>query len=398
MEKRYILLSGRRNVGKSSLINVLTGQETAIVSDTAGTTTDPVKKAYEIPGIAPVVFIDTAGIDDDGELGQKRKEKTLEIIPQADIALLVFTDNRFEKEERRLASLFREHAVPFLLIHNKSDRTPLNSRLKETLEKEYRTTVIDFSALKREQPETIIRAIQPLLPASRPATLLDGLVSTNDTVVLVAPIDSEAPAGRLILPQVQTLRELLDRHCIGITVRPEELAGLLNTLPLAPRLVITDSQVFRQVAETVPPSVPLTSFSILLARMKGDFQKFMEGTSRIARLKDGDRVLILESCSHHVSCEDIGRIKIPALLRKRTGRELQFDFIAGLSAIRRPITDYALVIQCGGCMITSRQLQNRLRSAIEAGIPVSNYGMTLAWLQGIFERATAPICHPIPLS
>lgn len=398
MEKRYILLSGRRNVGKSSLINVLTGQETAIVSDTAGTTTDPVKKAYEIPGIAPVVFIDTAGIDDDGELGQKRKEKTLEIIPQADIALLVFTDNRFEEEERRLASLFREHAVPFLLIHNKSDRTPLNSRLKETLEKEYRTTVIDFSALKREQPETIIRAIQPLLPASRPATLLDGLVSTNDTVVLVAPIDSEAPAGRLILPQVQTLRELLDRHCIGITVRPEELAGLLNTLPLAPRLVITDSQVFRQVAETVPPSVPLTSFSILLARMKGDFQKFMEGTSRIARLKDGDRVLILESCSHHVSCEDIGRIKIPALLRKRTGRELQFDFIAGLSAIRRPITDYALVIQCGGCMITSRQLQNRLRSAIEAGIPVSNYGMTLAWLQGIFERATAPICHPIPLS
>lgn len=398
MEKRYILLSGRRNVGKSSLINVLTGQETAIVSDTAGTTTDPVKKAYEIPGIAPVVFIDTAGIDDDGELGQKRKEKTLEIIPQADIALLVFTDNRFEEEERRLASLFREHAVPFLLIHNKSDRTPLNSRLKETLEKEYRTTVIDFSALKREQPETIIRAIQPLLPASRPATLLDGLVCTNDTVVLVAPIDSEAPAGRLILPQVQTLRELLDRHCIGITVRPEELAGLLNTLPLAPRLVITDSQVFRQVAETVPPSVPLTSFSILLARMKGDFQKFMEGTSRIARMKDGDRILILESCSHHVSCEDIGRIKIPALLRKRTGRELQFDFIAGLSAIRRPITDYALVIQCGGCMITSRQLQNRLRSAIKAGIPVSNYGMTLAWLQGIFERATAPICHPIPLS
>lgn len=398
MEKRYILLSGRRNVGKSSLINVLTGQETAIVSDTAGTTTDPVKKAYEIPGIAPVVFIDTAGIDDDGELGQKRKEKTLEIIPQADIALLVFTDNRFEEEERRLASLFREHAVPFLFIHNKSDRTPLNSLLKETLEKEYRTTVIDFSALKQEQPETIIRAIQPLLPASSPATLLDGLVSTNDTVVLVAPIDSEAPAGRLILPQVQTLRELLDRHCIGITVRPEELAGLLNTLSLAPRLVITDSQVFRQVAETVPPSVPLTSFSILLARMKGDFQKFMEGTSRIARLKDGDRVLILESCSHHVSCEDIGRIKIPALLRKRTGRELQFDFIAGLSAIRRPITDYALVIQCGGCMITSRQLQNRLRPAIEAGIPVSNYGMTLAWLQGIFERATAPICHPIPLS
>lgn len=398
MEKRYILLSGRRNVGKSSLINALTGQETALVSDTAGTTTDPVKKAYEIPGTAPVVFIDTAGIDDDGELGEKRKAKTLEIIPQADITLLVFTDNRFEEAERRLASLFRKHAVPFLLIHNKSDRTPLHSRLKEALEKEYRTTVIDFSALKQEQPEAIIRAIQSLLPASRPAAPLDGLAGENDTVVLVAPIDSEAPTGRLILPQVQTLRELLDRHCIGITVQPEELPGLLDTLPLSPRLVITDSQVFRQVAEIVPPSVPLTSFSILLARMKGDFQKFMEGTSRIARLQDGDRVLILESCSHRVSCEDIGRIKIPALLQKRTGRKLEFDFIAGLSAIRRPMTDYALVIQCGGCMITSRQLQNRLRPAIEAGIPVSNYGMTLAWLQGIFERATAPICHPIPLS
>lgn len=395
MEKRYIILCGRRNVGKSSLINALTGQETAIVSEAAGTTTDPVRKAYEISGFAPVIFIDTAGIDDDGELGGKRQRKTLEAIPQADIALLVFTDNRFGEEERRLASLFQKYAIPFLLLHNKSDQTPLTSRLKEELEKKYRTAVIDFSALHGQPPEVIIRAIKTLMPSSQPGSLLEGLVCKNDTVILVAPMDSEAPTGRLILPQVQTLRELLDRHCIGITVQPEELAALLQVPAPAPRLVITDSQVFGQVAATVPPHIPLTSFSILLARQKGDFQKFMEGTSRIPRLQDGDRVLMLESCSHHVSCEDIGRVKIPALLQKRTGRKLNFDCVAGLSAIPRPLTDYALVIQCGGCMITSRQLQTRLRPAIEAGIPVSNYGMTLAWLQGIFERATAPFTTPL---
>lgn len=286
-------------------------------------------------------------------------------------------------------SLFRKYTIPFLLVHNKSDRTPLFPRLKEELEKEYRTAVIDFSALQQGQPENIIQAIKALMPSSQPKTLLEGLVSKNDTVLLVTPIDSEAPADRLILPQVQTLRALLDRHCIGITVQPEELSGLLQTSSVTPRLVITDSQIFGLVAQIVPPHIPLTSFSILMARLKGDFQKFMEGTTHIARLKDEDRILMLESCSHHVSCEDIGRVKIPALLQKQTGRQLNFDFVAGLGAIQRPITDYALIIQCGGCMITPQQLQNRLRPAIEAGIPVSNYGMALAWLQGIFQRATA---------
>lgn len=389
MEKKYIMLSGRRNVGKSSLLNVLTGQEIAIVSDTAGTTTDPVKKAYEIPGFAPVVFIDTAGIDDNGELGKKRMEKTLEVIPQADIALLLFSDNCFGEEERGIISRFQEHAVPFLLIHNKSDRAPLSSCLKEELEREYHTPVIDFSAERRDDPETIIRAIQTILPCSQPSSLLEGVVRKNDVVILVAPIDTEAPTGRLILPQVQTLRELLDQHSISITVQPDELAEVLQFPALTPRLVITDSQVFGQVAQIVPAHIPLTSFSILMARLKGDFRKFLEGTSHIARLKDGDRILILESCSHHVSCEDIGRVKIPALLRKQTGRELHFDFVAGLTTIPQPITDYALVIQCGGCMITSRQLRKRLQPAIESGIPVSNYGMTIAWLQGIFPRATA---------
>ena len=285
-------------------------------------------------------------------------------------------------------SLFRKYTIPFLLVHNKSDRTPLSPRLKEELEKEYRTAVIDFSALQQEQPENIIQAIKALMPSSQPKTLLEGLVSKNDTVLLVTPIDSEAPAGRLILPQVQTLRALLDHHCIGIN-RPAGRAVRIaaNLLCHAPACH-TDSQIFGLVAQIVPPHIPLTSFSILMARLKGDFQKFMEGTTHIARLKDGDRILMLESCSHHVSCEDIGRVKIPALLQKQTGRQLNFDFVAGLGAIQRPITDYALIIQCGGCMITPQQLQNRLRPAIEAGIPVSNYGMALAWLQGIFQRAT----------
>lgn len=389
MEKKYIIIVGRTNTGKSSLINALTGQEIAIVSDKAGTTTDPVKKTYEIPGWSTVVFIDTAGTNDQGELGTKRIEKTLEALKSADLALLIFTGNRFTEEERQLVSHLQEHHLPFLLIHNKSDVIPLAPELKHELEKNYHTPVIDFSARYPFGPDTIIQAIRNLLPHSRPASLLENLVHPKDIVILVTPIDSEAPTGRLILPQVRTIRELLDQHCISIAVQPGELSGLLQKASLTPQLVITDSQVFKQVAETVPSHIPLTSFSILLARLKGDFTKFMEGTRHISGLNEGDTILMLESCSHLTSCEDIGRVKIPALLQKQTGKRLNFDFVSGLTAIQRPITDYALVIQCGGCMITPRQFANRLRAAIEAGIPVSNYGMTIAYLQGIFERATS---------
>lgn len=208
--------------------------------------------------------------------------------------------------------------------------------------------------------------------------------------MLVTPIDSEAPAGRIILPQVQMIRDVLDNKCISIVLQPEEITDFLERTQITPSLVITDSQVFGKVAQLIPSSIPLTSFSIVLAHHKGNFRHYLSGTAQIDRLHDGDRILMLESCSHHVSCEDIGRVKIPTLLRKHTGKQLEFDFIAGLDQIKRPVTDYALVIQCGGCMITARQLRNRLLPVINAGIPVSNYGMTIAWIQGIFQRTTSP--------
>ena len=361
--KLHIILLGRRNSGKSSLINTLTGQNIAIVSDVAGTTTDLVKRSYEIPGFASVIFIDTAGVDDSGALGEARVAKTRDAISLADIAILVIAGNQFEEHERQLAGRFKKQELPFLIIHNKKDEAPLSPALKERLTREYSCPVIDFST--RDMDTTpVLDALKSVWHAENdsPRSLVGDLIAPGDIVLLVTPIDSEAPAGRMILPQVQMLRDILDNHATAIVLQPEEITCFLANTGIRPRLAITDSQVFKKVAALVPP--------------------------RIERLQEGDRVLMLESCSHHVSCEDIGRHKIPRWLQDYTGKNFQFDFIAGLDAITRPITDYAMVIQCGGCMITGKQLKNRLQPAIEAGIPVSNYGMTIAYLHGIFHRAT----------
>ena len=386
--KSHVIILGRRNTGKSSLINALTGQEVAIVSDVAGTTTDLVKRSYEIPGFASVVFIDTAGIDDHGALGDKRVDKTKQAIAQADIALLVTSGNRFGEEESSLADELHTQEIPFLVIHNKRDEQPLSPELRKMIEADHKCPVIDFST-RTDSTDDIIAALKSLWQKANdtPRSLLGDLLSPGDTVLLVTPIDSEAPAGRMILPQTQTLRDILDNHCAAIVLQPEEITPFLSRTGIRPRLAVTDSQVFKKAAALIPADIPLTSFSIVLARHKGDFAAYLRGTPHIDHLRDGDRVLMLESCSHHVSCEDIGRHKIPRWLREHTGKQLEFDFIAGLDAITRPITDYALVIQCGGCMITARQLRTRLRPAIEAGIPVSNYGMTIAYLHGIFPRA-----------
>ena len=344
MDKFHLVITGRRNTGKSSIVNTILQQDKAVVSPIAGTTTDPVKKSYEIPGVASVVLIDTAGTDDEGELGELRVKKTFETIRQADAALLVITGNRFGHFEEILTEEFQKLNLPFLIVHNKSDLEPLQEQLREKLLQKYGTPVIGFSTCQAK--------------------------------------------SRMILPQVQMLREILDRHGIGIVVQPEEITTYFQRNSLRPDLVITDSQVFGKIAPWIPQDIPFTSFSIILAHHKGNFDRYLAGTSRIPELKDGDRILLLESCSHHVSCEDIGRVKIPALLRKYTGKQLEFDHIAGLDRIERPITDYALIIQCGGCMITATQLRHRLQPAIDARIPVSNYGMTIAWLQGIFDRAT----------
>lgn len=395
--KPRIGLFGRRNVGKSSLVNFLTGQQIAIVSDTAGTTTDPVRKSMEIGGIGPVVLIDTAGIDDEGELGAMRVEKSMAALAEVDLALLLYTEGNYGEPEEKVERWCKEHGTPMLKILTKANPIDKDALIEQ---------------IKRALPES----------AYRGRSLLGDIVSQGDTVVLVTPIDSSAPEGRMILPQVQVLRDLMDLHAVAVFCQPEELEPLLphplpppcregtlaqdkvaemaaSTIPSRqgggrgwgnplPRLVITDSQVFAKVVAVVPNEIPLTSFSVVLARQKGLFDEYLRGTQTIGNLKDGDRVLLLESCTHNVTCEDIGRVKLPALLQKATGKRLQCEVIGGQSPLPADLKQYALVIQCGGCVITARQVKARLMPALEAGVPVSNYGLALAWCNGIFDRAT----------
>ena len=359
--KPRIGLFGRRNVGKSTLVNFLTGQQIAIVSDTAGTTTDPVRKSMEIGGIGPVVLIDTAGIDDEGALGAQRVAKSMAALAEVDLALLLYTEGCYGEPEEMVERWCHEHGTPVLKVLTKAapiDKDQLIARIKEAL------------------PES----------AYRGRSLLGDVVKASDHVVLVTPIDSSAPEGRMILPQVQVLRDLMDIHAVATFCQPEELSDIMRTS--TPKLVITDSQVFAKVAATVPESIPLTSFSVVLARQKGMFGEYLQGTQTIGNLKDGDRVLLLESCTHNITCEDIGRVKLPAALKKATGKDLICEVIGGQSPLPTELSQYALVIQCGGCVITAQQVKARLTPALEAGVPVSNYGLALAWCGGIFERAT----------
>lgn len=387
--KPRIGIFGRRNYGKSTLLNYLTGQEISIVSPWAGTTTDPVKKTMEVKGVGPVVWIDTAGIDDEGTVGRMRIEKSLDVLSQVDLALILFTDNKFEAEEVSLVESCRRKGIPFILLYTQIDRMPCDDDLIESIENDYATKVFRFTAKNSALKEPLSKLIRDALPetAFRHKSLLGDLLRPGDTVVLVTPIDSSAPEGRMILPQVQVLRDLLDNHAKALFCQPEELESLLNEQQQPPRLVVTDSQVYDKVSKIVPESIPLSSFSVVLARAKGLFSEYIKGTPKIDGLRDSDRVLILESCTHNVTCEDIGRVKLPNLLAKYTRKQLSYDVVAGLSSLERPITDYALVIQCGGCVITPKQLASRLAPAIDAGIPVSNYGLAIAYMTGIFQRS-----------
>jgi len=390
--KPHIGIFGRRNNGKSSLINALTGQETAIVSEIPGTTTDPVKKSIEIAGIGPVIIIDTAGIDDIGELGMKRIGKSKEALKIIDLAILVIAHNEFDEPEKNLIRDFLNVEVPCVVIHNKSDEEKIEPALLRVIQDQYSFPVVDFSAKFPENIEEVVHTIRQEMPetAWQKSTLVGDLISQGDVVLLITPIDIEAPEGRMILPQVQVIRDVLDHDGIVVVCKEREVDSFIRKMNPKPALVITDSQVFPKADASIPKGIPLTSFSIVLARQKGDFQTYMKGTPKISELKDGDRVLILESCTHHVSCDDIGRIKIPRWLGNFTGKKLEFDTVAGLNKIARPITDYAMIIQCGGCMITRKQLINRLKPAIDAGIPVTNYGMAIAYVHGIYNRAIAP--------
>lgn len=390
--KPHIGIYGRRNNGKSTLINKLTGQDTAIVSDMPGTTTDPVKKSYEITGFGPVILIDTAGIDDIGDLGKKRIDKTVQSIKHIDLAFLVIINNTFSKEEIDLISKFENYNTPYIVIHNKED---LNS-LKPELEKKILAETNAFSVIPFDREhgdiDSLIKIIKQAIPESAYSipSLLGDIISYGDIVLLITPIDIEAPEGRMILPQVQAIRDILDNDAVCIVLKEREVDAFLRKTEIKPALAITDSQIFLKADASIPKDVPLTSFSILLAHFKGDFENYLKGTPQIDKLKNGDHVLLLESCTHHVSCDDIGRIKIPRWLSNYTGKKLQFDVVAGLDKIKRDITEYSLIIQCGGCMITHKQLVNRLKQAKEKDVPVTNYGMTIAYIHGIYHRAIAP--------
>ena len=386
----FIGIFGRRNSGKSSLINQLTGQDIAIVSDKPGTTTDPVSKSVEIFGIGPVILIDTAGIDDAGELGEKRIKKSLEVVKKVDCAILLISENLFTDFEQNLINQFNEFEIPYLIVHNKSDISSLNKDTIAEIRKYSSSDILDFSTVNDEKKEELISLIKETIPTTsyQKPSLLGDLVKPKDVVLLITPIDSEAPDGRMILPQNMAIRDVLDNDCITVVVKETELLDFLK-LGIRPVLAVTDSQAFEYVSKHIPENIPLTSFSIVFARLKGDFEKYLKGTPHISQLNDGDRVLILESCTHQVSCDDIGRIKIPKLLQQFTGKLLHFDFVSGLSELTNQVENYSLVIQCGGCMVTRKQLLNRLKPFTEASIPVTNYGMTLAYMNGIFERATA---------
>ena len=378
----HIALFGRRNSGKSSLINALTGQDTALVSDIPGTTTDPVSKAMELHGIGPCVIIDTPGFDDEGTLGEMRIERTLKAIERTDIALLLCEETNLQEEAAWMQQLKAKN-IPVILILNKAD---IRKDISSLIEQELGEKPLLVSAKEKRGMEDIRLAILEKLPQDFEQPSITGdLVSENDLVLLVMPQDIQAPKGRLILPQVQTMRELLDKKCLIMSCTTDKLPQTLQALARPPKLIITDSQVFKTVYEQKPAESLLTSFSVLMAGYKGDIRQFIEGASAIDRLTERSRVLIAEACAHAPMTEDIGRVKIPRLLRKKIGEGLQIDMVSG-SDFPKDLSGYDLIIHCGACMFNRKHVMNRLESASSLQIPMTNYGITLAHLMGILDK------------
>ncbi|MBO5735628.1 MAG: [FeFe] hydrogenase H-cluster maturation GTPase HydF [Clostridia bacterium] len=379
-ERLHIAFFGKRNAGKSSLINAFTGQELSIVSDTKGTTTDPVLKAMELLPLGPVMIIDTPGIDDEGELGSLRVQKAMQVIRKTDVMVIV-TDCTLplDETEQQLISLAVAQKIPYVIAYNKSDLPHPISMEQEAAVFTSSVSGEGIDALKQQ-------IISVASPKNEERHIVADLLSPGDFVVLVVPLDKAAPKGRLILPQQQTIRDILEAGASAIVCRDSELDATLHKLGTAPRMVITDSQVFHKVDSVVPQDVPLTSFSILMARYKGDLSKVVEGVSALSALKDGDPILIAEGCTHHRQCEDIGTVKIPNLLRKKLGIDPEFHFASGCD-FPENLSDYRLVIHCGGCTLTEREMQHRLELCKSAGVPVTNYGILLAHLNGILKRS-----------
>lgn len=394
----HIGIFGKRNVGKSSLLNALTKQDISIVSPTAGTTTDPVEKSMELLPLGPVLFVDTAGIDDEGALGEQRVEKTKKIIDRIDLAIIVCDSRGIDSFEEKLIEEFKTRKTPFIIVFNKIDEypSPEFSRLAGSPENSPspvrgEEAVVYTSALNKIGIDDLKQAIIKNTPDEFFAdnAIAADLLRAGETAVLVVPIDLEAPKGRLILPQVQTIRDLLDNDSIAIVTKERELKQTLDNLKTPPALVITDSQAFLKVSADVPRSVKLTSFSILFARFKGELNEFVKGTLAIEKLQSGDKVLICESCTHHAIGDDIGRVKIPRWITQYTGKKLEFENYAGHD-FPENIKDYALIIHCGACMTNRREVLSRILKAQQVDVPMTNYGLTIAYSLGIFERALEP--------
>ncbi len=383
-ERTHIGFFGCRNTGKSSLVNAVTGQDISVVSDVKGTTTDPVKKAMEILPLGPVVIIDTPGYDDSGALGEKRVVATKKILRNCDIAVLVTEAGReLNETEKELTGLFRDRSIPFLIVRNKSDIFGASDASADN--------IIYTSALKKSGIEELKNAIGNCLNGSgKPAAYLGDMVNAGDIVVLVTPIDSAAPKGRMILPQQMAIREIVEFNGTAVVTRETGMEDTLKALSRAPDLVITDSQVFKQVSRIVPAEIPLTSFSILMARYKGFLKTAVEGVHAVKDLKDGSRVLISEGCTHHRQCEDIGTVKIPKWLREFTGADLEFEWSSGGGFTENP-EKYDIIIHCGGCMLNESEMRYRMRIARDRGVPFTNYGTVIAYMQGILERCLAPM-------
>ncbi len=383
-ERLSIAFFGCRNAGKSSLVNAVTGQDLSVVSDIGGTTTDPVKKAMELLPIGPVMIIDTPGFDDTGALGEKRVESAKKILRACNVAVLVTDALRQPNEcEAQLVSLFKERGIPYLTVKNKSD-------LLEAVPRNSKSTVYT-SALTGQGIEQLKETLAALYePPEKPVRLVGDLISAGDTVVLVTPIDSAAPKGRMILPQQQAIRDTIDSGAIAVVTRETELLQTLDALKAPPALVVTDSQAFAYVSEVVPLSVPLTSFSILMARYKGFLGAAVKGAKVIDELKDGDRVLISEGCTHHRQCDDIGTVKLPRWLRERTGARLELQWSSG-GGFPQDLSPFKLIIHCGGCMLNPAELKYRMDSAARQGVAFTNYGTAIAYMNGILERTIAPL-------
>lgn len=381
----HIALFGKRNSGKSSLINALTGQDTAIVSDTAGTTTDLVSKAMEIHGIGPCLFIDTPGFDDEGELGEMRIGRTLKAIEKTDIALLLCEDDALSCEHEMWKQL-KEKNIPVILILNKMDIRENAVELAAHMEQQFNMRPLLVSAKEGTGIEEIRQAILEKLPSDFGQQSITGaLVAENDLVLLVMPQDIQAPKGRLILPQVQTIRELLDKKCLVMTCTTDKLSETLQALARPPKLIITDSQVFKTVYEQKPEESKLTSFSVLFAGYKGDIHYYVESAAAIESLTESSRVLIAEACTHAPLSEDIGRVKLPHLLRKKIGEKLPIDIVSGTD-FPQDLTPYSLVIHCGACMFNRKYVLSRIERAREQHIPMTNYGVAIAYLNGILNQ------------